>query len=100
MGGVEVEGIFYEGDSDIQDQVLEFYKKLYRELEYWRPTIDGLEFAYLDEAVRLSLEREFEEEILEALKEVEDQRVTKRLGLKVLLWLSSKNVRVYLKGML
>ena len=49
---------------------MEFYKNLYQEPKSWRPTIDGLEFACLDESKRLSLETEFDkEEILAILKE-------------------------------
>ena len=62
MRGVEVDGIMYEAKSDIQDQVVGFYKSLYQEPEDWRPTVDGLDFASLDEADRLSLEREFDKE--------------------------------------
>ena len=70
--GVEVEGILYKDESEITNQVVDFYKKLYQEPESWRPTVDGLDFACLDEAKRYSLEREFEkEEVLEALTEVE-----------------------------
>ena len=47
-----------------------FYKFLYQESESWRPTIDGLEFANLDEANWIALKREFEkEEIIAALRE-------------------------------
>ena len=61
MRGVEVDGIMYEVDSDIQDQVVGFYKSLYQEPEDWRPTVDGLDFASLDEFFNsLSLEREFD----------------------------------------
>ena len=63
----------------------------YWESESWRPTIDGLEFDCLDETERLSLERDFEEEILEALKR---QREIRPLGLMGLLWHSSKNAGV------
>ena len=31
MRGVEVDGIMYEVESDIQDQVVGFYKSLYQE---------------------------------------------------------------------
>ena len=73
--GVEVEGVFYEDKSEVTNQVVDFYKKLYQELESWRPTIDGLDFACLDKAERYSLEREFEkEEVLEALKEAEGDK--------------------------
>ena len=70
MRGVEVNGIMYEAESDIQDQVVGFYKSLYQEPEDSRPTVDGLDFASLDESNRLSLEREFDrEEIIAALWE-------------------------------
>ena len=45
-----------------------FYKSFYQEPEDWRPIVDRLDFASLDEADRLSLEREFDrEEIIAAL---------------------------------
>ena len=51
---------------------MDFYKKLYQKPKSWRPTVDGLDFACLDEAEKYSLERELEkEEVLEALTEVE-----------------------------
>ena len=75
MTGVEVEGVFYEDESEVTNQVVDFYKKLYQELESWRPTIDSLDFACLHKAERYSLEREFEkEEVLEALKEAEGDK--------------------------
>ena len=67
--------MLYEYDREVQDPVVEFYKNLYQEPESWRPTIDGLEFACLDEFERLSLEREFDkEEILTVLKEAEGDK--------------------------
>ena len=72
---VKVDGVLSEGESDVLDHVVAFYKKLYQELESWRPTIDGLEFDCLDETEKLSLERDFEKkEILEALKEAEGDK--------------------------
>ena len=69
---VEVDGVLYEDESNVTDQVVDFVKKLYQEPEAQRPTIDGLEFACLDEIERSILEREFEkEEIIEALMEAE-----------------------------
>jgi len=58
MRGLEVDGILYEVESEIQDQVAGFYESLYQESESWRPTVDGLVFANLDETDWLSLERE------------------------------------------
>ena len=75
MRGVEVDGIMYEAESDIQDQVVGFYKSLYQEPEAWRPIVDGLDFASLDESDRFSLEREFDrEEIIAALREAEGDK--------------------------
>ena len=72
---MKVEGVLYEYDREVQDQVVEFYKNLLEELESWRPTVDGLEFTCLDETERLSLEREFDkEEILVVLKEAEGDK--------------------------
>ena len=69
MRGVEVDGILYEAESEIQDQVVGFYKSLYQESKSQRPTVDGLEFANLDETDQHSLEREFKKEIIAALWE-------------------------------
>ena len=75
MRGVEVDGIMYEAESDIQVQVVGFYKSLYQEPEAWRPTFDGLDFASLDEFDRFSLEREFDwEEIIVALWEAKGDK--------------------------
>ena len=50
--------------------MVRFYKSLYQEPDDWRPTVDGLDFASLDESDRLSLERKFDrEEIIAALRE-------------------------------
>ena len=52
-----------------------FYKSLYQEPEAWRPTVDGLDFASLDESDRFSLQREFDgEEIIAALQEAEGDK--------------------------
>ena len=73
--GVEVDGVLFDEESVVMDQVVDFYKRLYQEPKAWRPTIDGLEFACLDEIERAMLEREFEkEEIIEALKEAEGDK--------------------------
>ncbi|XP_065622931.1 uncharacterized protein LOC136064740 [Quercus suber] len=75
MRGLEVDAILYEVESEIQDQVVGFYESLYQELESWRPTVDGLEFANLDKIDWLSLEMEFEkEEIIVALQEAEGDK--------------------------
>ncbi|XP_065622929.1 uncharacterized protein LOC136064739 [Quercus suber] len=75
MRGLEVDGILYEVESEIQDQVVGFYESLYQELESWRPTVDGLEFANLDKIDWLSLEMEFEkEEIIAALQEAKGDK--------------------------
>ena len=69
-----MDGVLFEEESYVTDQVVDFYKRLYQEPEAWRPTIDGLEFACLGETERSMLEREFEKEIIEALKKVEGDK--------------------------
>ena len=44
-----MDGVLFEEESDITDELVDFYKRLYQEPEAWRLTIDGLEFACLDE---------------------------------------------------
>ena len=41
---LEVDGVIYEEDLEVADQVVHFYKKLYTETEEWRPFVEGLEF--------------------------------------------------------
>ena len=110
-----MDGILFEEESDVRDQVVDFYKRLYQEPEAWRPTIDGLEFTCLDETERSMLEREFEkEEIIEALKEVEGDKALGPDGftmtfyqkcwsvLEGMYWLSSKifTTSVFLRNLL
>lgn len=48
---------------------MEFYKKLYQETESWRPIVDGLDFACLDETESLLPEREVDkDEIIAVLR--------------------------------
>ena len=79
-----MDGILFKEESDVTDQVVDFYKRLYQEPETWRPTIDGLEFACLDKTERSMLDREFEkEEIIEALKEVEGDKALRPDGFTI-----------------
>ena len=40
-----MDGVLFEEELVVTNQVVDFYKRLYQESEAWRPTIDGLEFA-------------------------------------------------------
>ena len=57
--GIEVDGVLYEDEADVHSQVVQFYQGLYTEFDTWHPTMDGLEFASIEEDERLSLERDF-----------------------------------------
>ena len=62
---LEVDGVMYEDDLEMADQVVQFYKNLYKETEEWRPFVEGLEFDQIEGIERDWLERRFErEEIL------------------------------------
>ena len=39
---LEVDGVIYEEESEVADQVVQFYKKSYKETEEWRPFVEGL----------------------------------------------------------
>ena len=41
---LEVDGVIYEDESEMADQAIQFYKKLFKEIEEWRPCVEGLEF--------------------------------------------------------
>ena len=48
---------------------------LYKETEVWRSTMDGLDFACIEEEERLSLEKEFlKEEVIQVLREMEGDK--------------------------
>ena len=46
----------------MRSKVVHFYQGLYMESDSWRPSMDGLEFANIDEDERLALERDFSKE--------------------------------------
>uniref|UniRef100_A0A7N2L7I8 ARM repeat superfamily protein n=1 Tax=Quercus lobata TaxID=97700 RepID=A0A7N2L7I8_QUELO len=60
--GIEVGGVLYEDKEEVCSKVVHFYQGLYTESDTWRPTMDGLEFASIEEDKRLSLERDFSKE--------------------------------------
>ena len=66
---IEVDGVLYEDEANLRSQVVLFYQGLYKETEVWRPTMDGLDFACIEEEERLSLEKEFsKEEVIQVLR--------------------------------
>ena len=71
----EVDGVIYEDKLEMADQVVQFYKNLYKETEEWRPFVEGLEFDQIEGLERDWLERRFEkEEILQVVKELETDK--------------------------
>ena len=72
---LEVNGVIYENESEMADQAVQFYKKLYTETEEWRPFVEGLEFDQLEGLERDWLERRFEqEEVFRVVKEMEGDK--------------------------
>ena len=66
-----MDGVLYEDEVDVRTQVVQFYQGLYTESDTWHPTMDGLEFASIEEDERLSLERDFsKEEVIQVLQEM------------------------------
>ena len=59
---LEVDGVMYEDDLEMANQVVQFYKNLYKETEEWRPFVEGLEFDQIEGIERDWLERRFERE--------------------------------------
>jgi len=44
LGNLEADGVVYEEESEVIDQVVGFYQKLYMETETWRLVVDDLNF--------------------------------------------------------
>ena len=59
---IEVDGVLYKDEADVCSHLGLFYWGLYEEIEVWGPTMDGLDFACIEEEERLSLEKEFSKE--------------------------------------
>ena len=77
--GIEVDGVLYEDEEEVRPKVVLFYQSLYIESDTWRPSMDGLEFASIQDDERLDLERDFsKEEVVKVLQEMEGD---KALGL-------------------
>ena len=57
---LEVNGVIYEDESEMVDQAVQFYKKLYKKTEEWRPFVEGLEFDQIEGLERDWLEWRFE----------------------------------------
>ena len=73
--GIEVDGVLYEDEEEVQAKVVHFYRSLYIESDIWRPSLDGLEFASFEEDKRLDLEGDFsKEEVVKVLLEIEGDK--------------------------
>ena len=59
---IEVDGVLYEDEPDVCSQLVLFYQGLFKEIEVGCPTMDGLDFACIEEGEQLSLEKEFTKE--------------------------------------
>ena len=76
---LEVDEVVFKEESEVTNQVIQFYKNLYKETEGWRPFVEGLEFDCIRDMERVWLERKFERE--EILQIVSDLEGDKALGL-------------------
>ena len=69
--GIEVDGVLYEDEEEVRSKVIQFYQSLYSESDTWRLSMDGFEFARIEEDERLALERDFsKEEVVKVLQEM------------------------------
>ena len=56
---IKVDGVLYEDVVEVCSQLVLFYQGLYKETDLRCPSMDGLDFACIEEEERLSLEKEF-----------------------------------------
>ena len=47
--GIEVDGVLYEDEKEVRSKVVNFYQRLYTKSDTWRPSMDRLEFARIEE---------------------------------------------------
>ena len=65
----------FEEVFEVTNQVVQFYKNLYKETEQWRPFVEGLEFDRIGNMERLWLERKFErDEILQVVSDLDENK--------------------------
>ena len=65
----------FEEDFEVSNQVVQFYKNLYKETKGWRPFVEGLEFDCIGNMERVWLERKFErEEILQVVSDLDGDK--------------------------
>ena len=57
---LEVNRVIYKDESKMVNQAVQFYRNLYKEIEDWRPFVEGLEFDQIEGLERDWLERRFE----------------------------------------
>ena len=70
-----MDGVLNEDEEEVRSKVVHFYQSLYTESDTWRPSMDGLEFARIEEDERLELERDFsKEEVVKVLQEMEGDK--------------------------
>jgi hypothetical protein len=75
IGGLEVDGVYYEEEAKIRDHVVQFYENMFCKTEDWRPQVDGLPFASISEDERTVSERQFDkEEIVQVLKDFQGDK--------------------------
>ena len=72
---LEVDGVVFEEEPEVTNQVVQFYKNLYKESEGWRPFVEGLEFDRIGDMESVWLEQQFErKEILQVVSELEGDK--------------------------
>lgn len=98
MERVEVDGIVHDNIVDIRDNVVLLYENLYQEGEVWRPSVDGLDFKSIGVDDSFHLERRFEREVFQDLKDLKGDKASRPDGFTLAFF--SKSVGRYLGMML
>ncbi len=81
MTSIEVNGTQVEEESEIREQVVQFYTSLYQENEAWRPDANGLPFEVIGVEEQQVLERRFEkDEILQVIKDLQGDKALRPDG--------------------
>ncbi len=70
VNSLKINGEISKNPAEIQEHIVKFYNNLYFENYSWRPMVDGLSFLSIDEDESIWLERDFEEEVWDVIREL------------------------------
>jgi len=70
VDSLNINGATSKNPVEIQEHIVHYYNNMYFEHYSWRPRVDGLSFLSIDADDSIWLEREFEEEVWDVIRDL------------------------------